>query len=70
MVLSGSFCNNQITAIFYQAGNRDIQKDINLALWDWYFRESFLEKSDVYPECGRWIINAHPGSVTSSEFHG
>lgn len=65
MVLSGSVSNNQIIAILYQAGHRDIQKDINLALWDWYFREGFLEGSDVYPECGRWVINAHLGSVAS-----
>jgi len=39
MALSGSVSNNQVTAIFYQAGHRDIQKDINLALRDWYFRE-------------------------------
>jgi hypothetical protein len=65
MVLSGSVSNNQITAIFYQADHRDIQKDINLALWNWYFRERFLERSDMYQECGRWVINAHPGSVAS-----
>jgi len=38
MLLSGSVSNNQITGIFYQAGHRDIQKGINFALWDWYFR--------------------------------
>lgn len=65
MVLSGSVSNNQITAIFYQAGHRDIQKDINLALWDWHFREGFLERSDVYQECGRRALKAHPGSVAS-----
>lgn len=65
MVLSGSVSNNQITAIFYQAHHRDIQKGINLVLWDWYFREGFLGRSAVYPERGRWVINAHPGSVAS-----
>lgn len=65
MVLSGSISNNRITAIFYQPGHRDIQKDFNLALWDWYFREGSLERSDVYPECGRWVINVHLGSVAS-----
>lgn len=47
MVLSGSVSNNQITAIFYQAGHRDIQKDISCALRDWYFREGSLEGSEV-----------------------
>lgn len=53
MFLSGSVSNNQITAIFYQASHRDIQKGINFALWDWCFREGFLERSDVCLECGR-----------------
>lgn len=57
--------NHQITAIFYQGCHRDSQKDSKLALRDWYFREGFLERSDVYPECGRWVINTNPGAVTS-----
>jgi len=41
--------NHRITVILYQAGHRDIQKDIGLAMRDWYFQEGFLERSDAYP---------------------
>ncbi len=49
MFLSGSVSNNQITAIFYQASYRNIQKAIGLAMQtgiSWYFREGFLEEEE------------------------